>query len=115
MTTGTSARDPNTLSNYDEFLTKHVTANLDIDFTKERLKGNVTLDVEVLQRSDKVILDTSYLDVSDIKVNSFDVKWTLASRTEPYGSALKIHLGSDTDVGKRLSISVVLLLALRLG
>jgi len=56
-------RDPSTLSNYNVWRTKHITANLEIDFTKKRLWGNVVLKLKRLgdagsTESGKVVLDS---------------------------------------------------------
>lgn len=53
-------RDPNTLSNYNAWRTKHTTANLVIDFARRRLKGNVELTLERLSDEKKIVLDTRY-------------------------------------------------------
>jgi hypothetical protein len=57
-----SLRDPNTLSNYDQFITSHITANFDIDFDKKHLSGNVILKLKSLtDDGTKVIkLDSRY-------------------------------------------------------
>jgi leukotriene-A4 hydrolase len=56
-------RDPNTLSNYDDFRTKHTTAVLEIDFEKKVLKGNVALVLESLTdaKSEEILLDTRFV------------------------------------------------------
>lgn len=52
-------RDPNTLSNYNAWRTKHTTANFEIDFAAKKLKGNVELTLERLgQGEEKIVLDT---------------------------------------------------------
>jgi leukotriene-A4 hydrolase len=51
-------RDPNTLSNYNAWRTKHTTANFEIDFEAKRLKGNVELSLEKLADERKIVLDT---------------------------------------------------------
>lgn len=52
-------RDPNTLSNYNAWRTKHTTADLVIDFDAKRLKGVVHLTLESLAKDEsKIILDT---------------------------------------------------------
>lgn len=98
-------RDPNTLSNYNAWRTKHTTANFEIDFDAKHLKGDVTLSLERLARSESSItLDTSYLDVSSVKVQGEEAKFELtSSRQGPYGSPLKIivsekHQGPQFDV-----------------
>ncbi|KAF2091470.1 putative leukotriene A-4 hydrolase like protein [Saccharata proteae CBS 121410] len=103
-------RDPNTLSNYNNFITKHTTANLEIDFAKKKLVGNVVLNLESITQAEtkEVLLDTSYLDIKDIKVDGQGVKWDLASRMEPYGSALSIKLDQGVEKGKHIDVDIVL-------
>lgn len=89
-----SPRDPNTISNYHEFITRHTTVNLEIDFKKKALKGRVDLVLDSLNHgtSQEIILDSSYVEVSSVTVNNENVKWELRPRSEPYGSALRIAL-----------------------
>lgn len=89
-------RDPNTLSNYDDFKTMHTVANLSIDFSKKQLAGNVTLTLEAAAgvKTGEITLDTSYLDILDVKLEGSSTKWDLLPRMEPYGSALKVQAGS---------------------
>lgn len=52
-------RDPNTQSNYHEVLTTHVVANLEVDFEKKRLWGNVVLRLKsLIDDLKQVVLDT---------------------------------------------------------
>ena len=52
-------RDPNTLSNYNAWRTRHTTADFDIDFEEKRLKGIVNLTLERLAKHEnKIVLDT---------------------------------------------------------
>lgn len=53
-------RDPNTLSNYNAWRTKHTTANFTIDFDAKRLLGTVQLELEKLADESKIVLDTRY-------------------------------------------------------
>lgn len=86
-------RDPNTLSNYNAWRTKHTTANFSIDFDAKRLHGSVTLTFQRLANQRQIILDTSYLSVSDVKIAGSKVDWKLASqRQEPYGTPLTIEV-----------------------
>jgi leukotriene-A4 hydrolase len=55
-------RDPNTLSNYNAWRTQHITANLEIDFAKKRLFGNVVLRLKSLEgENGEVVLDSRYV------------------------------------------------------
>jgi len=70
-TTINSLRDPNTLSNYNKWVTRHTIADFAIDFKAQRLVGTVTLNLESLtdKASEEIILDTSFLDVKGISDN----------------------------------------------
>ena len=74
-------RDPNTLSNYNAWRTKHTTANFEIDFDAKRLKGEVELSLERLSRHEqKIVLDTRYDPLLDSSLRpAFNVRvviWT---------------------------------------
>ncbi|KAK0663533.1 Leukotriene A-4 hydrolase-like protein [Lasiodiplodia hormozganensis] len=103
-------RDPNTLSNYQNFLTKHTTVNFELDFAKQKLRGNVVLLLKSLtdKEADEVILDTSFLDIKEIKVDGKSAKWDLAARSEPYGSPLSIKLGEGVEKDKEIAIDISL-------
>lgn len=102
------SHDPNTLSNYNDFLTLHTAANLSIDFQKQVLGGNVLLKLKAVNKAERqsVILDTSYVDIQDVKVDGISSTWKLLSRTEPYGSALEIGLEKVILESQTVDISV---------
>ena len=56
-------RDPNTLSNYHNFVTRHTSVDFDIDFQKKRLFGSVVLTLESLTDEEvkDVVLDSRYV------------------------------------------------------
>jgi leukotriene-A4 hydrolase len=56
-------RDPNTLSNYHNFITKHTTVDFEIDFEHKILSGAVGLDLESLTDEDvkEIVLDSRYV------------------------------------------------------
>lgn len=56
-------RDPNTLSNYHNFLTKHTVAEFAIDFEEKVLSGGVELTLESLTEGEtkEITLDTRYV------------------------------------------------------
>ena len=108
-TTINPPRDPNTLSNYNNFLTKHVTANLNINFEKKRLSGNVILKLLSISDSETkdILLDTSFLDIKDVSLaGEILSKWQLLPRLEPYGSALKISIEKEAEEGQSLEVNV---------
>ncbi|KAH8911027.1 hypothetical protein BR93DRAFT_874536 [Coniochaeta sp. PMI_546] len=104
-----AARDQNTNSNYTAWRTQHTTANLTIDFTTKRLRGSVTLDLvsQTDRASKEIILDTSYLDVSSVKVNGSPAKqWELKARKEPNGSPLYVSVPDGADEGATVSVEM---------
>jgi leukotriene-A4 hydrolase len=98
-------RDPTTLSNYDKFRTRHIAANFKIDFENKRLEGDVALDLEVIDKSEEVVLDTSFLDLKDVKLNNSTVQWKVDEISEPYGSALRVKV-DNTEIGKNINLKV---------
>ena len=101
-------RDPNTLSNYNNFLTTHTTANFTVDFEKKRLAGNVVLDLKSVTNAEakQILLDTSNLDIKNVKIEGTSPKWDLSSRLEPYGSALSIKLDKGVDLDQIVQVDV---------
>jgi leukotriene-A4 hydrolase len=60
---GSTKRDFQTLSNYNEIRTTQVSLNFDLDFEKKILKGTVVLKLNALVDDCKaIILDTRYAD-----------------------------------------------------
>lgn len=101
-------RDPNTLSNYTAWRSRHVTANLEIDFDNKRLAGNVIHQLlsKTKAETKEIILDTSFLDILSVKVGGKAAQWELLPRFEPFGSALKIYLESGVDEGVAVDVDV---------
>jgi leukotriene-A4 hydrolase len=103
-------RDPNTLSNYHNFVTRHTSASYEIDFEKRVLKGAVVLTLESLTdaESKEIVLDTSFLSISDVKLNGKEVKWNLGDRMEPYGAPLSITLAEGVSKGAKVDVEITL-------
>lgn len=102
------SRDPTTLSNYQSFKVRHTAVDFNIDFSKKVLAGSVTLNLEATNDAGEkhIHLDTSYLDIEDVKINAKDVQWTVHPRVEPFGSKLEISLESAPKTGDHLAIDV---------
>lgn len=100
--------NPNTLSNYNHFVTTHTVANCDIDFKQQRLTGFVKLNLKSTTQAEteQILLDTSFLNVSDVKVHGKSPKWALLPKFEPYGSALEIRLGEGVGLDETIEIDV---------
>ena len=101
-------RDPNTLSNYHNFLTTHTEVNFNIDFEKRNISGNVALTLKSITdaAAKEILLDTSFLNVKDVVLDGKTPKWDLLPRFEPYGSALKISLEDGVQNGKSVQLEM---------
>lgn len=104
-------RDPNTLSNYTAWRSRHITANFEIDFSNKRLAGNVIHQLlsKTQAETREILLDTSFLDISQVKVDGQTAQWEVLPRFEPYGSALKIVLEKGVEEGSTVEVDVRIL------
>ena len=105
-TMASTVRDPSTQSNYDQFRTKHTKTNFTIDFAKHRLTGEVRLKLDTLKAAKEIVLDTSFLDVHEVAVDEQPAQWVLDPRIESLGSALRVTLARDAEVGKAVEVAV---------
>ena len=101
-------RDPNTLSNYNNFLTTHTTVNFNLDFKKKIISGKVTLSLKSITdtAAKEILLDTSFLDIKKVLFEGKIAKWDLLPRFEPYGSALRISLEDSVQNGKSVQLEM---------
>jgi leukotriene-A4 hydrolase len=109
MATTNMPRDPNTLSNYNYWRTKHTKAEFTIDFKDQKLTGNVTLDLESVtpSESEEIVLDSSYLDITDISINGIKSEdWLVKDRFEPYGSPLSIKIPGGKPKEEVISVKI---------
>ncbi len=105
-----SVRDPNTLSNYDQWRTKHTTANFKVDFGAKCLRGSVVLELESQtdRASTEIVLDSSFVDVSSIKVNSTPSEWEVKDRTGPSGSPVHVQVPDGAAKGEVVKVEIEL-------
>lgn len=83
--------DPSTLSNYGNFAVNHTVLNLDILFKEKKLSGSIVLNLKSKAASDKIILDTSFLNIKSVLINEKqDPVYKVNDRIEPLGSSLEI-------------------------
>lgn len=103
-------RDPNTLSNYAEWRTKHTTANLKVDFADKCLRGSVILELESQtdKASKEIVLDSSYLSVSSVKLNSAPSQWEIKARTSPNGSPVHVSVPDGAGKGEVVKLEIEL-------
>ena len=101
-------RDPNTLSNYNNWRSTHITANFDILFDQQKLVGNVVHRIKSITNAEsrEILLDTSHLDIGDVKVDGKVSKWEILPAQKPYGNALKIQLEHGVQLDAVVEVDV---------
>ena len=101
-------RDPNTLSNYNNFVTTHTQVNCEINFDKQLVATVVSLNLKSVTDTGikEVILDTSHLHVLAVAVNGKAAKFELLPELKPFGHALKVLLENEVANGEGLDIEI---------
>ena len=75
------------------------------------MTGNVTLELESIteSESEEIILDSSYVDVTDISLNGVKINdWVVKDRFEPYGSPLSIKIPGGKPKSETVSVNIAL-------
>jgi len=80
-----------------------------IDFERRILFGSVHLQLHAKNLVAEILLDTSYLEIHEIKANGQDPPWELLPRSEPFGSTLKIKLTRDIPHWNSVNLDVGLI------
>ncbi|KAI1623006.1 leukotriene-A4 hydrolase [Exophiala viscosa] len=101
-------RDPNTLSNYNNWRTIHTSTTLDILFDEQKLKGIVAHSLKAITdgESDEILLDSSHVLIKSVIVDGKPAHWETLKRLEPYGSALKIKLDRKPKLDETIDVEI---------
>ncbi|KAJ3526281.1 hypothetical protein NM208_g11267 [Fusarium decemcellulare] len=105
-----ATRDPSTLSNYGAWRTRHTTASFKIDFEDKCLKGSVVLQLESQtdKESKEIILDSRFVDISTVRVNSAESKWELKDFSAPLGAPLHVSVPDGAAKGEVIDLAIEL-------
>ncbi|KYK60311.1 hypothetical protein DCS_01448 [Drechmeria coniospora] len=103
-------RDPTTLSNYGAWRTKHTAVDFQLDFEKKCLRGSVVLQLEnqTDQPSGEVVLDTRFLKISAVNVDSNEARWELKPHSDPLGAPLHVSVPEGTPKGQVIDVAIEL-------
>lgn len=82
--------DPSTLSNYQHFDVKHTSLSMYVDWENKKVNGLVNYQLNCKDTTTKVVLDSSFIDVHNVKINNEEARFFVGDRVEPLGSALTI-------------------------
>lgn len=97
-----SASDPHSYANTQDFRTREVALDLDVDFPRRVLRGSAELSLERLRAdADTLVLDTRDLDIQAVEAGRGDTlaktTFRLAPRDPILGSALSIAMPKGAD------------------
>ncbi|KRZ99431.1 uncharacterized protein AC631_04798, partial [Debaryomyces fabryi] len=97
--------DPSTLSNYTNFDVKETDLQFKVLFDEEKVDGVVVFDLLSLNETEEVVLDTSYLEIHNVRVNEKEIsEYQVKDRAEPLGSALVIKYAFKKNASVKLEI-----------
>ncbi|KAJ0418130.1 leukotriene A-4 hydrolase [Aspergillus carlsbadensis] len=101
-------RDPNTLSNYNNFRCTHTEANFEILFEQKRLVGNVVHKLKSTNNAEskEIILDSSHVSIDEVQVNGSPAEWELLPPFGPLGTALKIKLDQPVQLDELVDVKI---------
>ncbi|KAI9030189.1 hypothetical protein CLU79DRAFT_695144 [Phycomyces nitens] len=101
-------QDPSSQSNLSEIKTTHLHLNWSISFENKNILGHVLLDLVTLKDNvDRVVLDTSFIDIHTITLEGTELNYELADQHASLGSALTIHLPKPfVDAGEAFQLRI---------
>ncbi|WWD02391.1 leukotriene A-4 hydrolase/aminopeptidase [Kwoniella europaea PYCC6329] len=100
-------RDLATLSNYLEVVTRHIKIDWEINWDAKTFGGYAELTLESrVEELQEVRLDSSYLDVKGVEVDGKAVEYSLDSRLEVMGEALRVKLPKSLNKGESITIKI---------
>jgi leukotriene-A4 hydrolase len=100
-----------TLSNYLSIRTTSIDLNLTVTFPSTRstpgiISGTAKHSLVAAKSIDHVVFDTSFLKINKIFSGTNPLKYTLAERKEPYGSALTVQLAKELKKEETTEVSI---------
>ncbi|XP_060565007.1 leukotriene A-4 hydrolase-like isoform X2 [Ruditapes philippinarum] len=102
-----SATDPTSFSNPDKVVVTHIDLDLEVDFERHVLAGEVNLSLnKLVDGVDTVILDTRDVTVHSVtdKQTGQQLNFSLGEKLEAFGSKLEVKLPTSAD--KKCDITI---------
>lgn len=104
LPSSTPEYDFSSLSNYQNFSIKNTSLDLTLDFSSKKIVGLVKYELNVLQSVEKIILDSSYLKINEVKVNDSTASFEVKDRIESRGCGVEIAANVTKDAPTSLAI-----------
>lgn len=89
--------DYTTKSNYTDVCVNNTDLNIEILFKEKKIVGRVTYDLTPLKSLNEIILDSSYIQINEIKVNGTSSGFSFAERVEPFGTPVSVTTSIPQD------------------
>ncbi|CAM9024796.1 unnamed protein product [Wickerhamomyces anomalus] len=96
--------DYSTLSNYKNFQVKNSNLDIELLFNEQRIIGTVKYKLLSLTSASKIILDSSFIKINSIKIDSNEATFKINTRSEPLGSSLEIDHEYSSNSSIELSV-----------
>ena len=92
--------DPHSFANPDEVLVRHLDIDLTVDFAEQRLRGEVSLQVDPAAAARALRLDTRQIDIAWVRLDQeeTEAEWQLGEADPALGRALSVTLGAGTEI-----------------
>ncbi len=94
-TINTYIDEPHSYAKPNEAVITHLNLNLNVNFEKQIVSGIATYDIQNNNASE-IILDTKYLDITDVQVDGESTSFTMGKMDETLGQPLMISIDEDT-------------------
>jgi leukotriene-A4 hydrolase len=98
------ARDPHTFSQPNEARVTHLEWNAKVDFVSKTIAATATYTIENITDTDKIILDTKQLNISEVTMDGAPVQFILGEERAFLGQSLSIPI---TKNSKEIAITYV--------
>lgn len=95
--------DPSTQSNYADFKVNGTILELSVSFENKKIEGKVQYDLTNKGYTDKLILDTSVLNIKEVKVDGAVAAFKLNKSKPVLGSALEISVPKTATINVEIA------------
>ncbi|KAK6107032.1 Aminopeptidase ltah-1.1 [Brugia pahangi] len=97
--------DPSSSANISEATIDHFSLNWTVDFCKCQIFGSVVLSVRIIKPTDKIILDSRSLEITNIKLDNEIVDYHVKN-ADILGEKIIINVGKRND-GDKFNLTII--------
>ncbi|KAJ8717999.1 hypothetical protein PYW07_005929 [Mythimna separata] len=102
-----SPLDPSSYSRPELAIIKHISLALNVDFATHVLTGQATIDFDVLQDINDIVLDASALSIKSVEAeDGSQLQYKMGDHLPNMGSKLTILLPKQLSAGEKLTVKI---------